>query len=257
MTMTPSSFIWYELATDDADAACRFYGAVIGWSCRDSGTPGIDYRLLSIADVSVGGVMTIKPDAAARGMRPIWLGYLGVADVDRTVAAAVAAGGAVQMPATDLPEIGRIAMITDPQGAPIYVMTPRGGGSSPAFAMGKPGHGGWHELHTSNWHAALEFYAAHFGWAKSDALDMGPMGTYLLFDTGGDAIGGMLNDPQFPRPAWLYYFNVEDIAAARGRVEAAGGTILREPHEVPGGAWILQGRDPQGAVFALVAPPKP
>lgn len=254
MTTKPSPFIWYELVTNDAEAAIRFYGAVVGWIARDSGTPGVDYHLLSIGDATVGGIMTIRPEAAAKGMRPIWLGYLGVADVDVAVAAAVAAGGTVHMAATDFPEIGRIAMITDPQGAAFYVMAPIGVGPSPSYAMGRPGHGGWHELHTSDWQAALGFYTAHFGWSQSDALDMGPMGTYLLFNTGGDAIGGMMNDPQFPRPAWLYYFNVADIDAARARLEAAGGTLLREPHEVPGGAWILHGRDPQGAMFALVGP---
>lgn len=236
MTTKPSQFIWYELVTSDADAASRFYGAVIGWAVRDSGTPGMDYRLLSTADATIGGMMTIRPEAAAKGMRPIWLGYLGVADVDATVATAVAAGGTVHMPAADFPEIGRIAMITDPQGALFYVMAPIGVGPSLSYATGRPGHGGWNELHTSDWRAALGFYGAQFGWAKSDALDMGPMGIYLLFKAGGDAIGGMMNDPQFSRPAWLYYFTVEDIEAARVRVEAAGGTLLREPHEVPGGA---------------------
>lgn len=160
------------------------------------------------------------------------------------------------MPATDFAEIGRIAMITDPQGAPFYVMAPLGVGPSTSCAIGKPGHGGWNELHTSDWQAALRFYGDNFGWAKSDALDMGPMGTYLLFNAGGDAIGGMMNDPQFARPAWLYYFNVEEITSAKVRVEAAGGTVLNGPHQVPGGGWIIQGRDPQGAMFALFAPEK-
>ena len=257
MSGTPSSFIWYELMTTDLDAATRFYGAVVGWSVQDSGQPGMDYRLLSAGGEHVGGLMAIPSDAAANGMRPGWFGYVNVADVDDSVARITQAGGTSYMPPTDIPSVGRMAMIADPQGAASSVLTPASDchGPSPSFAPGKPGHGGWHELHTTDWEAALNFYGTQFGWAKSSAMDMGPLGTYLLFgpETGAEAIGGMMNSPDFPRPIWLYYFNVDDIQAARARVETAGGTVLLEPHEVPGNNWILQGRDPQGAMFALVA----
>ena len=72
---------------------------------------------------------------------------------------------------------------------------------------------------------------------------------------GGDPIGGMFNRPaEVPVTFWLYYFNVDDIDAAVRRVEAGGGKVLNGPMEVPGGAWIIQGQDPQGAMFALVGP---
>jgi predicted enzyme related to lactoylglutathione lyase len=80
------------------------------------------------------------------------------------------------------------------------------------------------------------------------------MGTYQLFAAGGYAIGGMMTKPaQVPAPAWLYYFVVPAIDAAVERVKAAGGQVLNGPMEVPGGAWIIQCLDPQGAMFALVA----
>jgi len=259
MSNKPSGFIWYELMTSDVEAAAKFYGAVAGWSMNPAGgagTPGVDYRQWSISDATIGGAMTIPADAAANGLQPTWLGYLNVADVDASVASIVAAGGASHMPAWDIPGIGRIAMVGDPQGAAFYVMAPIGAEPSPSFAPGRPGHGGWHELHTSDWKAALAFYGDQFGWAQSSTFDMGAMGTYLLFDAGAEAIGGMMNSPDFPRPAWLYYFNVDDIHAAKARVEAAGGAILNGPHEVPSGDWVVQARDPQGAMFALVGPDK-
>ena len=80
------------------------------------------------------------------------------------------------------------------------------------------------------------------------------MGTCLLFNAGGDAIGGMMNSPDLPRPAWLFYFNVEDIDAAHRRLTDAGGQVRFGPTEVPGGGWIIQATDPQGAMFALVGP---
>ena len=253
MTTRHSNFIWYELMTSDVDAATRFYGTVVGWTAEDSGQPGMDYRLWSMGDAKIGGLMAIPADAAANGMPPVWLGYVDVVDVDASVAGLRAAGGAVHLPPTDIPGVGRMAMVADPQGAMFYVMAPQGTEPSRAFAPGEPGHGGWHELHTTDWEAALAFYGTRFGFAKSDAMDMGPMGTYLLFNTGGEAVGGMMNSPN-PRPGWLYYFNVVDIDAAKLRVEEAGGAVLQGPMQVPGGSWIIQARDPQNAMFALVGP---
>ena len=143
-------------------------------------------------------------------------------------------------------------MVSDPQGAPFVVFAPNGEAPDPLAPM-TPGSVGWHELHTTDWQAGFAFYADQFGWTRADALDMGPMGIYQLFATGGAPVGGMLNNTALPRPAWLYYFSVEAIDAATARVTAAGGQVLMGPHEVPGGAWIVQGKDPQGAMFALVA----
>jgi uncharacterized protein len=86
-------------------------------------------------------------------------------------------------------------------------------------------------------------------------MDMGPMGIYQMFAFGGEAIGGMMTKPpSMPAPCWMYYFNVDGIDAAKARVETGGGAILNGPMEVPGGHWIVQCRDPQGAMFCLVAP---
>jgi predicted enzyme related to lactoylglutathione lyase len=254
MSQKPSKFIWYELLTSDVDAAAKFYGEVVGWTMEPVSASAIDYRRWSIGGATVGGSMVIPSEAAANGMRPAWMGYLCVDDVDASVAKIVEAGGASHMPAWDIPGVGRIALVADPQGAHFYVMKPIGEGASPSFMPGQPGHGGWNELHTSDWPAALGFYGQVFGWAKSEAVDMGPMGIYQLFNAGAEAIGGMMNSPAFPRPAWIYYFNVDDIHAAKARVEATGGMVLNGPHEVPGGDWVIQGQDPQGAMFALVGP---
>jgi uncharacterized protein len=127
MTNQHGDFIWYELLTKDADAAGDFYGRVVGWTSTSSGQPGMDYRFLSSGDGSdnkdgVGGYMTITPDMAANGARPAWVGYICVNDVDASIAKIAASGGAVLMPAMDLDGVGRMAMVTDPQGAPFYIM---------------------------------------------------------------------------------------------------------------------------------------
>jgi len=247
-------FIWYELLTSDVDAAQRFYGEVVGWTAHPSGQPNMDYRIWKSDTAPVGGLMAMPPAAEAPGMRPCWLGYVQVPDVDATVAQMKSLGGAEIMPAMTLPGIGRMALVADPQGASLYVMAPEGNAPVTAFASQKPGHGGWHELHTTDWESAFGFYEATLHWNKAQAMDMGPMGTYQMLSAGGTDMGAMLNSPAFPRPAWLYYFNVAEITAAQARIEAGGGSVLMGPHEVPGGLWIIQGRDPQGAMFALVGP---
>ena len=103
--------------------------------------------------------------------------------------------------------------------------------------------------------SAFAFYSGLFSWTKSDAIDMGPMGTYQIFNIDDVQAGGMMTKtPQTPRPFWLYYINVEAIDAAAARATKAGGKICNGPLEVPGGQWIVQCLDPQGAMFAMVAP---
>ena len=251
--MRQGSFVWYELMTSDIDDAARFYGEVVGWTQAPSAAAGVDYREWSIEGEMVGGSMVIPAEAAAHGMRPGWLGYIAVADLDASLAALTSAGGAVHMPPTEVADVGRFAMVADPQGASFYLMMPTGEGQSTAFAPGRLGHGAWNELHTTDNHAAMAFYGQQFGWAGAGSVDMGPMGAYLMFGPDAEAIGGMVSAPGMP-PGWMYYFRVDDINAAKGRVEAAGGAILRGPQVVPGGSYILHGRDPQGAMFALVGP---
>jgi predicted enzyme related to lactoylglutathione lyase len=250
MAHEASSFIWYELMTDDLAAAEAFYTSVVGWTVASSGQPGMDYRIWSAAGRGVGGLMAIPAEAA--GMKPGWFGYLKVADVDASVAGVVAAGGSVGMPANDIPGVGRIAMVSDPQGAAFYVMTPKMGEAPHPVAQGRPGHGAWHELHAKDARAALAFYGAAFGWGAAGEMDMGPMGSYLMFNTGADPVGGMMASAALGKPAWLFYFGVGDIDAAKARVEAAGGTVTNGPQEVPGGMWVVQGLDPRGAAFAVV-----
>ena len=254
MTQKASRFIWYALSTNNSAAAAAFYAEVVGWTMQDSQTPGMDYSLWLAGESMIGGMMPIMPQAAAMGMRPTWLGYLSVANVDESIARITAKGGLLLFGPIDVPNVGRFATVADPQGAAFSVMTPGMEGESTCFAHGKLGHIGWNELYAKDWEAAFAFYAEEFGWQKSDAIDMGPMGVYQLFNAGEAPIGGMMTNTTPPRPFWNFYFNVADINAAKARVEAAGGKVLLGPMQVPGGQFVLQAMDPEGAVFGLVAP---
>jgi predicted enzyme related to lactoylglutathione lyase len=254
MSSSHGKFVWYELMTSDTEAAGAFYGAVLGWSKRDAGVAGMSYTIFSAGESPLGGMMTLPETAAAAGARPGWIGYVAVDDVDAAAARAKAAGGTIHRAADDIPGVGRFAVIADPQGA-VLALFKGSGEEPPPAAPSTPGHPGWRELLAADGEAAFAFYAGLFGWTKAEAFDMGEMGVYQLFASGGADTGGMMTKPvAVPAPFWLYYFNVEEIDAAAARVQAGGGQILNGPMEVPGGRWILQCRDPQGGIFALLGP---
>jgi predicted enzyme related to lactoylglutathione lyase len=187
-----------------------------------------------------------------------WIGYIAVDDVDAHIEKIVEAGGKLWKPATDVPGMLRFAVMSDPQGAAIVVFTPNPAMGNPVRPA-PPANGtiGWHELYTTDIDGAFDFYNKLFGWTKVNDMDMGPMGVYRIFDEGdhkqmGD--GGMMNKPpQIPLACWNFYFCVDAIGAAIKRVEAGGGKVLNGPQQVPGGGWIIQGQDPQGAMFSLLS----
>lgn len=264
MTNQHGDFVWYELMTSDADAAGDFYGKVVGWTSTSANQPGMDYRFFSSGDGSdnkdgVGGYMAITPEMADGGARPAWVGYICVDDVDAAVAKLTASGGAVLMPAMDLEGVGRMAMVTDPQGAPFYVMKGAVDDTSHSFAALEPkvGHCAWNELSSSDPEAAKAFYGALFGWTKDGDMDMGPMGKYefLKIADGSYAIGAVMPKmPQMPVSMWQYYFRVADIDIALAAITANGGKVILEPTPIPGGEFSVVGIDPQGAAFGLVGP---
>lgn len=245
-------FVWYELMTTDVAAADLFYRTVVGWGARDSGVPGVAYTMFTAAEAPAAGLMALDDEARAAGARPGWVGYVAVEDVDASVAQLREAGGAVHRAPADIPTVGRFAVVADPQGAVLAMITPAMEGTPPE--PGTVGHGGWHELLTTDRDGAMAFYAGLFGWTKDQPFDMGPMGIYQVFAQRGRTIGGIMTKPDaVPAPFWNYYFTVESIQDAATRIREHGGQVINGPHQVPGGSWIAQGVDPQGAMFSLTA----
>ncbi len=265
MTNPAGSFIWYELMTKEPEGAAAFYGPVVGWTITahsDPGVGGMDYRMIVRSDGgNAGGVLKLTEEMLNGGARPCWLGYIGVGDVDRAVDAITADGGTVQMPATDLP-VGRIAMVTDPQGTPFYIMKPvppagSEGMDSDVFSPTQPQHIRWNELRSSDPDGAVAFYTRHFGWTQNGDMDMGPMGKYRFIQHQGDAIGAVMAKPaELPASMWGYYIGVDDIDRAAQEIEVQGGKIVMGPMEIPGGEYSLDAIDRQGAHFGLVGPKK-
>jgi predicted enzyme related to lactoylglutathione lyase len=246
-------FVWYELMTSDLDAATRFYCDVVGWSSKDAGV-GMPYNLLTLGELPIVGAMNVPKDAADMGAKPGWLGYIACNDVDAYAAKVAEMGGAIHKPADDIPGIGRFAVVSDPQGAFFALFRGTTDDAPPSRPQDQVGHIAWHELMSGDLDEAFGFYSALLGWTKGDAHDMGPMGIYQLFDVNGVQTGGMMKRPaHLPTPFWTYYFRVEAIGAGVERIKAGGGSILNGPHQVPGGNWIANAMDPQGAVFAVIS----
>jgi len=249
-------FIWYELTTSDQPAAEAFYRAVVGWQMADAGQPGMRYTILSAGSRGVGGVMALPAEACAAGAKPVWMGYVGVADTDASAKRIAQSGGKILREPDDIPNVGRFAVVADPGGARFMLLTPLPQEQQMRpVEPNTPGHVGWHELYAANGQeAAFAFYSAQFGWTTLDTLDMGSMGKYRIFGANGVPFGGMMDKPpEAPASAWAFYVNVDGIDAALDRIKANGGQVLMGPHEVPGGSWIIQAVDPQGASFALVS----
>lgn len=252
------TFIWYELMTGDKAAALAFYARVVGWEVKPVDMPGIDYTLFNVPgfEMGVAGVMAISPEMAGSGAKPGWIGYIAAEDVDAKSAGIVELGGKVLRAPEDIPDIGRFSVAADPHGAVFCLFGPDmpDGPLPPEPQAGSPGTFAWRELYAGDWQEAFVFYSHLFGWEKSTAVDMGPRGVYQCFARDGQDLGGMMTAvPEMGPPAWNYYIAVESVDAAAARVAEAGGTVLFGPQEVPGGAWIINCRDPEGAAFSLVS----
>lgn len=115
---------WSELMTRDVAAARDYYAQVCGWEWATMPMSDGDYHVASRNGRMVAGMMDIAAMAGMTGIPPHWFTYLAVDDVDAAVAATRAAGGIVHREPWDVPGVGRIAIVADPSGASVGLMTP-------------------------------------------------------------------------------------------------------------------------------------
>lgn len=246
---TAGRFVWYDLLTTDARAAKAFYTAVAGWAVLPFGEDPNGYAVWAAGDTPIGGVMEYPPAP------PHWMAHISVDDVDAAARRAEELGGRVQSPPSDIPNVGRFAIVADPQGASFSLFRANQQGSAPDGQL--PGGIGWRELHTTDHDGVWPFYRDLFGWKEASTLDMGAPGTYRIFRHPADAddacLGGTFNGAALESkpPHWLYYINVDSMDGALARIRAHGGKLLEGPMPVPGGGQSAHCMDPQGARFAI------
>src|SRR4051794_31026092 len=236
-------FVWHDHMSGDEQKAKDFYGNLFGWTYEAFKTDMGDYPMITKDGAQHGGF-----GPAQGGAPPHWIGHVVVDDADAAGKRAESAGGSV-LAAMDIPQVGRFAVIRDPQGAVISAFAPQG--ESPAAQ----GQFVWDELHTSDIEAAKQFYPAVFGWTVHDS-DMGDMGTYTLFRVGDtDRAGAMQQMPgDNSPPHWLTYVGTGNVDEATAKAKQLGGTIYVEPTDIPNMGRFSIAADPAGAVFGIYQP---
>jgi uncharacterized protein len=243
------SFPWCELLTTNPAAAGAFYSKLVGWKTVPFAPDG-SYLTFNTTSGPRAGMMALPEDAKKMGAPPNWMMYVGTPNVDDTAAKVAQLRGRVLKQPADIPGTGRFAVVQDPYGATFGIYAP----STPRASQAQPALGefSWFELYTPNPEGAWNFYQSLFGWEKTSAMDMGEMGTYQMFGRGGGVPnGGIMKPPPGAPAAWQPYIRVADAKAAAATAQSSGGKIVNGPMEVPGGDWIAQGIDPQGAMFAV------
>ena len=243
-------FIWYELTTPDVDASAAFYPKFTGWGTQPFDQ---DYMMFTTGGVPFAGIFRLTDEMRQRGVPPNWMAYIEADDVDLTVKKAEAIGGKLVAGPGDIPGAGRYAVMQDPQGAMLglYKSVQALGGAWDGVPV--LGRFSWHELMTSDWKQAFDFYGALFDWKLMGEMDMGGGEMYQMFGDGTNMFGGMFTTPKdmagMP-PFWMLYIHVKDVAKAVKDATKAGASIHRPQMDIPGGSIAILG-DPQGAGFAV------
>lgn len=250
-----SRFVWHDLMTTDLTKSLAFYTALFGWTRRpfDMG-PGGTYDMLFAGETGLGGMV---PLGAGDDVPAHWIGYISVEDVDAACRQVEAAGGKTCVPPTDIPTVGRFAVVEDPQGAvfsPFRSSTPA---AAPPPVNPPLGTVAWNELMTSDPEQAAEFYTALTGWTVQK-VDMGGMGFYYLFKQGERNVAGMMKHPAADqRPSWTPYFAVASADESAAKATELGATVIVPPADIEDWGRFYMALDTTGAAFATLENKKP
>jgi len=250
------SFCWIELATTDQKAAKDFYSSLLGWTPQDSPIgPSEFYTIFKLDGRDAAAGYTLRADQRAQGVPPNWIIYIAVDSADQSAAKAKQLGGTVVMPAFDVMDLGRMAVIQDPAGAHFCVwQAAKNTGIGIAHVAGTLC---WADLSTPDTKRASEFYSGLFGWQiMADEKDKSG---YLHIKNGDHFIGGVPpaahRQPGVP-PHWLAYFWVDDVDASASKAKQLGANLYVDPMTIENVGRMAVIADPQGAVFAIFNSPK-
>ena len=249
----PGRWIWAELFTSDIAEAREFYGSVFGWQFETHGTAVKPYILIRNDGRPVAGMLR-HPAGEGDVLRSRWVGLVSVKDVDTVSDKARNAGGALLLDPTDLSGRGRVALISDPEGARLGLLATESG--DPPDVMPQDGGWLWHELWAQSASTASDFYRQTVGYGiKRTGKIAGKSEWHLV--AGGFPRAGIIEHGASGLPsAWLHDVRVADVRQAVKRVKKAGGNVLIAPTRE-----FRQGRaavivDPMGAPLGIVEWPE-
>ncbi|HEY0156922.1 MAG TPA: VOC family protein [Thermoanaerobaculia bacterium] len=239
----PGSFCWIELATSDAAAARSFYTQLFGWTVNEipMGEMG-SYFIFQHR----GRDCAAMYEGTGEGIPPNWLSYVAVADADASAEQAKTLGGQILKEPFDVFDSGRMAVISDVQGAVFAIWQPRS--HIGVGVRDEPGTLCWNELQARDVDRAKTFYTALFPWRMKETED------YTEWHLGSNAVGGMMPSqapPEVPS-MWLAYFAVTDCDGVTARAESLSGEAIVPPMDIPNVGRMSVLADPQGATFAII-----
>jgi len=253
---------WAELSTSDEEGALAFYTGLFGWEDQAQPLPaeagGGAYHLAQLGGDMIAGLSKQQPEEAQQGVPPHWSAYLAVDNVEASVKKVEAAKGGVLMPAMDVLESGRMAIVTDPTGAPVGLWEAKQHHGFGRF--GEPGAVTWFELLTSDPEPAASFFEQVLG-VRAEATPADGGQPYTLLKAGdapNEVAGLMKKTPQMANMPnmWGIYFEVADTDASAARAKELGASVLQGPTDIPEGRFATV-RDPQGAVFGIMQSKRP
>lgn len=255
MAYRHGEFTWFENITTDAAASVAFYTSVFGWTVEEVPMPDGVYRVINNGDRGIGGIFTPPPVEGQPAPPPHWVHYLSVPDVDAAVATIHEHGGKTVMDAFDVPDVGRMALVSDPQGAMFHVW--KGATEDPA-KHDETNDMHWSELWSPAPDDSVAFYTKAFGLGcETSQMPEGPY--HVLAPSPDAATGGVIQTPipdaKVP-PAWVAYVHVDDVDDIAAKVEAQGGKLMMPPMDVPEVGRFFVFTDPQGAVLGAIRPGK-
>jgi uncharacterized protein len=251
---SPGAFCWIELGTTDQNGAKRFYTSLFGWDVVDSPMgPNDFYSMFTLEGANAGAAYTLRDEQRSQGVPPHWMLYVATASADKSVARASELGARILVPAFDVLDIGRMAVISDPTGANVSVWEAKK--HHGLEIVGAPGAFCWADLGTPDVDAAKRFYEGLFGWKTT--LGEKDTSGYLHIKNGDDFIGGIppskYRNPNAP-PHWMIYIMVSDCDSAAAEAKELGGMVHMAPSTIENAGRMAILADPQGAVFALFQP---
>lgn len=242
----PGTFCWIELATSDALAAKAFYSELFGWTANEipMGEGGAIYTIFQKDGADCAAMFQITESMV--GLRPNWLSYVAVDDLDAVTEQAKTLGGNLVNGPFEVFDSGRMSVLTDPHGARFALWKARS--HIGVSIRDEPGTLCWNELQTRNVGVAKSFYAPLFGWNVKENAE------YVEVFTGDQVVGGVIESkapPQAPSH-WMPYLAVDDCEGTAQQAELAGATIRVAPMEIPKVGKFSVLIDPQGATLAII-----
>jgi len=247
---TAGTFSWTDLTTTDQDGAKQFYMGLFGWDAVDNPVgEGMVYSMMQIGGKDVAAISPQMQAQRDAGVPPAWNSYVTVDSADESADKAKKLGANVMAPPFDVMDVGRMAVIQDPQGAFFMLWEPKL--HIGASIVNAPGALSWNELASVDLNASADFYRELFDWDISPMEGMAL--PYMLIKTAAGNTNGGIRPAQENEPSyWLVYFGSDDIDASAATVADSGGNALVPPMDIGiGKIGVFQ--DPQGAVFALWA----